>query len=417
MYIENLERNNTKKIRMKSNSSLINNLFLCCFGTYVFFEIMLSTEMIYILNSDILSFFRYSAFIVFFFFLILNETFPVIEKQTIYREQIILVFLELIGFLVFINSKNLHFLVYINFIYGLSKCDFKKVLKMSLFVMLFAFILTLLMSIFDFLPNITYSRDDRIRYSLGFGTSTLAQGLILFIYLAYFGLKGIKTSIFVNLITVFFSMLVYIFTDARSALVLTLLLVLVAFLIKIKEINILFKKIVNIWLIKDILILLPIISLFISLIVTYLLYIGNDFAIYLNGLLSTRIRLQLDAFMNYDFSFFGNEFDTFVNNSYAGVDNCYLFIYFNYGFIPLLIVLFGLSYLMKRAIDKHNLSLIIILCLLVIYSLTDPYLIDFKYNPYSFLIGILFFRRSKSRINFYDYFLLKGGIYNGEKRI
>lgn len=415
MFLGNLEKRNFKKVLTTLNSKTVNILYLSIFGIYIFCEILLSSELVLVMNSSILSVAKYCLFIIFFMILIYNELKIYFRNNILSYNQLIFGILFLLGLSVFASSKSLHIMVLFTFMFGLSKCPFKSVLKTSLIAMSFTTILVFLMAAIGILPNLIYYRGDSIRYSLGFGASTLSQAMIFFTFMAYFGLKGRKTSIFFILLFAIISLIVYKLTYARASLFLTFFAILIALLCKLKIFDTFFKKITNVRIFKRLFVLFPFILLGGSIFLTYLLDIGNSFAIYLNGLLSTRLRLQLDAFNTYGLTIFGENFITTVNGKYAGVDCSYLFLYFNYGIVATFILLFGYSLLINETIKRKNLIVFCILFIYFIHSFTEPYLIDFKYNPYCLLLGTFYFHFDKKVFNSFELYVLLGGKKIGKR--
>lgn len=390
--------------KLKNNS----HFYLICFGLYIFLEILISTEITYFVNSIYISLFKYSVFAIFFVFFII-ENFSLIGKdKTQVSNLIMLGFLLLLSLIIFWFSHTLQLFVLFSFSFAFRNVNFKSVLKTSFIFSGLAFLFTLIMASINVYPNEVSFRGDNIRYSLGFLTSTLPESMVLFSFLTLFGLKGKKLNGLMILFYFLFGLLIFYLTRARTSFLLLILSLLLSLLVKFKFANSFVGFVRRHKLLLIIFSLVPVIFLLMSVFLTYLLSIGNGFAIYLNGILSTRLRLQLDAFQNYSFSLFGNIFETHLNDLYAGVDNSYLFIYFNYGFIALIFVLYTYYKLVKLSLIRKNSCLFSILVVILIQGLTDPYIIDFKYCPFILLSGMLLFQTKKGTISDYSAYLYGG---------
>ena len=115
MSLGNLEKRNFKKVLTTLNSKTVNILYLSIFSIYIFCEILLSSELVLIMNSSILSVAKYCLFIIFFMILIFNELKIYFRNNILSYNQLIFGILFLLGLLVFASSKNLHIMVLFTF--------------------------------------------------------------------------------------------------------------------------------------------------------------------------------------------------------------------------------------------------------------------------------------------------------------
>lgn len=370
-----------KRIKLNKNDIII---YLFCF--YSFIEILLSTEITYIIDPKYLSLVKYLFGGIAIICLGLN-----ILKSRITPRVFIFMILAILGALILLEAKKLHILMLVIFMYSFKDYKLEYLLKHFLPVLVFTFILTILCSLTNIYPNVHHERQGVIRNALGFFTPTLGQSVLLFITLSVFYLRKNKLSWVSIIIFLALNVVIYYFTAGRTGFYLSVaVLALIALYKLVCKTRIIDKIILN----KPVslfLIGLPIIFLLLTLLLTKLYNDGYGFAIKLNDFLSTRLLLQKNAIIERNITMFGQDIYWFnAENIYIGVDNSYLYHLYNYGFVIFILAIVSYMLIIKKSTSKKDYPLLIIACIILIDAILEPYMIDFKYNYFVFSIAYLF---------------------------
>ncbi len=356
-------------------------IILCC--AYCFADIMLNTELIYLIPGIILSVFKIVIVALSVAYLILGKR----ELVITYRPVVIfLAFVVSVGTMFYGMTMQI-FATFV-FILLLREYKFKYILKYFYIMLWIAFLFTVFMSVIQVYPNIDYDRNGTDRMALGFGTPTLGQSVLMFLLLTKFYLDSCKISCWT--VTLFFvaSTVFYFFTAGRTGYFLTLALIIIIIFYTFLQSNKLFNRIAKSKATLFFLVLLPFIFLWGTLILTELFESGNDFAVKLNSLLSTRLLLQMNALNERSITIFGQNISWVDDNGiYIGIDNSYLYHLYNYGLIVFLSALVAYSYMLYCAWKDKDLSLIIVFIFILMDAAIEPYMLDFKYNYFVFYIG------------------------------
>ena len=372
--------------------SIRKNCAIILCTLYCFVEIMLSTELTYIVPSSIISIFKYIIAIISAIYLLIDCW----DFKFSFKIFITVLLLFVLAVCVLFFAMSLQILMILVFSLLLRKYKFFEILKPMYLMLWVAFLLTVFLSIANIFPNIDHSRNGLVRYPLGFGTPTLGQSILLFLLLTKFYLK--KNDMSYLCISLFFILIVimYYFTAGRTGFYLSLLALLFIILYKLGYKSRCWNHFFSSKILMFGFIVLPIIFLTLSLILTKLYADGNSFAIKLNYILSTRLLLQMNAFNERAITIFGQNIEWINNeNIYIGVDNSYLFNLFNYGIIVFILALCLYSYMIYRAWLNHDLCLIIIFSIILIDAILEPYLLDFKYNFFVFYFSYCIFNDRK----------------------
>ena len=368
------------------------SVLLC--ASYCFIEALNSTQLDELISENILSLVKYAVAIISVGFLIVSQ------REKIFERHPCVVFFALVvaaGTLICARTTQITMLVV--YILLLRDYNFKEILYVLYLTLWMLFIVTVFLYVINIYPHDVYMRGEEFRYSLGFGTPTLGQSVILFLFLSKFYLKNNKLSYFSIAFYTVLSFVFYIFTSGRAAFFLFVfaLIFVVAYKIFSRKYSQLVTKILKNHFFKILITSLPFIFLFLSLFFTHLYAIGTDIGQKLNSILSTRLVLQLNAFKERPITLFGQEIQ-WVNSHgiYIGIDNGILYNLFNNGLVVFACVLIAYSFMLNRAVTvKRDLCLIIVIFVILMDSLAEPYIIDFKYNYFIFYIGNLFFNKQQ----------------------
>jgi hypothetical protein len=265
-------------------------------------------------------------------------------------------------------------------IYG---CNSKSLVKISMLVQGAILIVTVLLAWLGVTDN-TMVDTERMRYSLGFSWTSFAPNLFLFITLQYVYLRE-KMKWFDYLILELVNIYFYIFTNTRmSFLLVSLFLVLHAGCTFSNHLKNLFRTLLCRF--KRIVCISPLIGAMIAFFLP-LYKAGSKIWLLLNAGFSGRLWQSKSGIINYGFTFFGQKVDIegfSVAGSIGGdsnyIDSSYLQIGINYGLIILGLVLSIYVLAIVKAYRRRNFTLVSILCMVVVFSIEDPFLFDLRFN-------------------------------------
>ena len=115
----------------------------------------------------------------------------------------------------------------------------------------------------------------------------------------------------------------------------------------------------------------------------------------INSLLSSRLELGAAAIKNYGYSLFGKEIEWIgfnyktnisIADGYNYVDSSFLLLALNYGVIFLIITLIIYSFIIYRATKRKDYYLISVLITILVFSITEPRLMNFAFNPFPIIL-------------------------------
>lgn len=310
-----------------------------------------------------------------------------IEKKSIYW--IILLFVVL--FVSCISSTNKTMLLYSIILVAAKNIDEKKIMKMSLAIQGMSLFLVVIFSQLGISRDYLFVRNEgQYRHALGFSWTTTAPILYFFFLLIYFYLKKNKANLMIIFLLAIINVWFYIMTNSRMAFAASSIFILFMIAQKMNpnrwkwmgRLNKLYK-------------ILPEIICAISL-VMFKLYDESIHSWFrLNSILSDRLRLGANAIEQYGFSLFGKPIEWIGFSikkptmeeaiGYNYVDSSYLQLGLNYGLIFLCVVLLIYSIIMNRAIKRKDYYLVSIITIILLFSITEPRLMNLAFNPFPLL--------------------------------
>ncbi len=290
-----------------------------------------------------------------------------------------------------VTSTNKTMLLYSIVLLASKNIDVEKIIKISFFVQGTLFFIIVSMSQLGILGDYLFVRGEgQYRHALGFAWTTTAPILFFFFTLVYVYLKKEKESILVFILVELINIWLYIMTDSR--MVFCLASIFVVFMI-VQKINGNRWK----WIGKfDYLYpFFPVIIGSASLILYYFYDEKNQLWFKLNTILSGRLSLGINAINEYGFSLFGKNVEWIGYSiksptaeaaiGYNYVDSSYLQLGLNYGMLFLIIVLLIYSVVLYKAVRQKDYYLISIVTVILIFSVTEPRLMNLAFNPFPLL--------------------------------
>ncbi|EOS69036.1 hypothetical protein C818_02913 [Lachnospiraceae bacterium MD308] len=236
--------------------------------------------------------------------------------------------------------------------------------------------------------NLDYIFDagTRNRHALGFTWTTTPTIMFFFIFLEYMYIrkKRIKNIEYILFLVV--SYVLYRLTDTRFVFVLSILAIICFWLLNhIKIVKLIMEKFRLVW------IMMP---TFIAVCSCYFYcnYVtGNWMWEKFNNLLSGRLKLGSSAFKMYGITMFGQEIE-WIGHGYQAkegiynyVDCSYLHILIQDGAIFLGICLMMYTFILLKAIQEEDYHLCGCILLILVFSITEPFLLNLMFNPFPLL--------------------------------
>ena len=279
-------------------------------------------------------------------------------------------------------TDRLYLGAYAAFVLIADRCDFKKIVKVSLIAASGALLLLLLFCAVGILTDyLYYGSGQRVAHCLGFSYYSRFPFILFLCTIMFLFLRKKKTLLlYAAILAVNF--VVYYYTTLRLTYYLTYLLVLLDWLLNRKsKWNLSSGK----W---------PAVSacLFpIGLAVTWLAMVfydpGNRFMSWLNTLLNNRIRLMHKGYLEYSVKLFGNYIAMRGNSAlrdtsdYFYIDSGFGYSLLAYGLIFSVAVVFLYSLIIYFACKTNNKSLFIWALIIMIFTLVNNIWLTVTYNP------------------------------------
>lgn len=303
------------------------------------------------------------------------------------------------------KSSNKTLFLYSLVFLAANNISAKRIMKTTLVIQGTILLFTILFSQVGIIRDFLFVRNENLgiyRHSLGFSWTTSAPILFFYCILIYIYLKRNKISIITYVILEGINVWLYLETNSRMAFLLSSLTI---FFMMIQKLN---KKRWK-WFSKmdKLFIFLPFIACGISFL-SFKLFNSDNFCwAKADKLLSGRLTLGASAIKKYGFSLFGQNIEWIgysVNKldsiGYNYVDNSYLQLGLTYGLLVLFAVLIIYSLVMYKAIRYKDYYLVCIVAIILLFSITEPRLMNLAFNPFP----LLFFS-NVSMPNDYSYHL------------
>lgn len=386
-----------EKHKEKLYISMISIFILCC----VFIDKMyIPDKLLFVLKIT-----RYLVLIPILFKIIILD----IRKYKM-ENWIILFILIFIITMNFIFSDGKKLLQYLIIILGAKNIPFKKILKTVLIVEGSVVLSIIILALLKIIPNHTYYRynGDVVRYSLGFSFATFPAIFIFCLTCYYYYIREKNIKIWEYFVIIVINAGVYIATNTRFDFICSLLITIIAFVYNKGWIKYKLNKL-SIVISKYIMILFTVISIILAVIYTP----NNKVMKKADTLLSGRLRLMHNSYLEYGFKPFGNDIDwveilDIKNGKISSqkqnvVDNGYVNIIMNYGWIVLIITLIGYYYLVKQQESEDDAFFKYIVMVTAVHSFINPQIYQIVYNPFLIMFSSLIFaertRKNKNNKN------------------
>lgn len=277
------------------------------------------------------------------------------------------------------------------FIYSSANVDFDDILKVTLCVEVLVFVTTVSLAFCKIIPNNVWDEGVRHRYDLGFVYCTFGSHLMLFTTMVYSCIRKRITFIETAALAAV-NLWLYSYNDTRIDLYIVIPF-LVMFYVWTHFSEGIRKNFVTRIMFQYSGVIAAVIA------ITAQMFYNPDIYILarMNELLSNRLDLGCRAIGEYGFTLFGQSIRWIGQGSvkknplltYNYVDCSFLKYTLNYGVVFMILLLAGLIYIGKKAIDREEQALCVSLLFLYVFAVVDAELCVLAFHPFLLKTGEL----------------------------
>lgn len=359
-------------MRIKTTRS--NLVFLVPFAIYIFLEALRATEFAVAWWKPV----QLVCLLTIIFKLCLDRYFAV--------RRLALWFVTAAGLVAVMVSSGHYVAIFaiVLFAFSSGNVDEKAILKCSLWTVLLVWIVTIVGAVIGIIPWNVVVQGTRVRYNLGFRYTTYSANIFMHLVIiwVYLHKKPKLIDVFVIMTA---NVLLFFATDTKVVFAEIMLLIFAWIFagwinLKRKFWKVFFKS-AFIW----------------CALIALVFHIGYDASIpwmyELNNLVTHRLDLGYRAFQLYGITLFGQEVVWVTSDAqalgkaYFYVDSSFLNVLLNYGLVLFVLLVIGLTGVMKRSINRKNVHECVALLFVALHAITDPQLFNILYNPFLVLVG------------------------------
>lgn len=326
--------------------------------------------------------------------------------DSIYTEveivKILLIFI-LLGLVSLHIDSNVLFCSFF-FIIAARNIDIRKLLMGALWIQLILTIMIAVASQIGLVSDWMYNIEGRNRHSLGYIYPSYIASIFFYMILAYMYIRKEKLHLLETIMIGVLNCIIFVLTDSKTSFVLTFLAIVVFFVLKY------YKKELKNNLISKLLYSYSVFGIAIISIVTCIVYNDeNNFLVKINSFINNRLIMGHNALMEHGVSLFGEKIrwigfgglgytTSALKEEYNFVDCSYVKVLLDYGIIFFVIMLSGYALVSYRAIKEKDRFLCNCILFMCIYSIIEPRIIEFGFNPFVLSLCVLFRRNTTDTI-------------------
>lgn len=268
------------------------------------------------------------------------------------------------------------------------KQDAKRVVTLSVLVTAFMMLVIIISAYAGLAVNYEFTYGDRVRWGLGFGWTTTAPILYLFLSLEYMYIREEKLRIAEFVILEAVAIYFFVMTNTRMAFAVTsVAIIYLCIESQLKNKWRLCQRINRVWLCVPILITVLCVGMYV--------FFERDDAIWnaINGFMNGRLVLGQNAIQSYGYTLFGQiiqwngfSISTPVDyQAYNYVDCSYIQIMLQYGVVFLCAVVVIYTKAIHNAIKACRYNAVCMIIIIMLFSVTEPRLMNIAFNVFPML--------------------------------
>ena len=326
--------------------------------------------------------------------------------DSIYTEmeiiKILLIFI-LLGLVSLHIDSNVLFCSFF-FIIAARNIDMRKLLLGAFWIQLFLTIMIAVASRIGLVSDWMYNIEGRNRHSLGYVYPSYIASIFFYMVLAYMYIRKEKLHLLETIMIGVLNCIIFVLTDSKTSFVLTFLAIVVFFVLKY------YKKELKNNLISKLLYSYSVFGIAIISIVTCIVYNDeNNFLVKINSFINNRLIMGHNALVEHGVTLFGEKIrwigfgglgytTSALKEEYNFVDCSYVKVLLDYGIIFFVIMLSGYALVSYMAIKEKDRFLCTCILFMCIYSIIEPRIIEFGFNPFVLSLCVLFRKNTTDTI-------------------
>lgn len=369
-----------------------NFIFLVAYGFYICSLLLEITPLREELDKG-LQLMRYAAYGLFLLKILIEAGYEKKKTSLFFILFLVLVVQSFIG-----GGRELVFMLLVMFAF--HNVDVKEVFTVQAVVQAGCIICTFLLCIAGIFPNLEFFDHGQIRYAMGFVYATLPGEVFLGLVFLWLFVRGNKLKLGEVILILTTFGVIYYFTNSRTTIILGIVLSIFIYLQKFYKRP--FKKSAGTFFIYQ---LAPVYMILFSWGIQ-IIYNGhgeNRWMQFLNRVLNGRLNWAKQSMREYGIHAMGSDIAwvdntaNLVRERYNFVDNSYIKLVLDYGWIVGLLFLTAYMFMMKRMIEEENRQGCILVGAVLVYAFMTPVLTSFILNPLILLAGGIFHGKTKIR--------------------
>ena len=309
------------------------------------------------------------------------------NKKYSLNEVLIIFLIGIYMLIISYQSKTFGYMTYFMYIVTSKDVDYNKIIKYVLTSFIVSTAFVLILTKFGIINDKIFSLNIRNRHGLGFNWTTVFPNMFMYMTLYLIYIRKGKISLYDVIIVISIAIFCYIMTDTKSAFVLTVLGILLAYFLKYNKFLRKYHKIYN-----YIALVLPILMASLIIIVSYLYNSDNMVLSKINSILSGRLSLGKRAINEFGFTFMARTLplvggEPLDGSTYNFVDSSFLLYLLNFGIIFFVLLMSLLEYFAYLIYLKKDTYMLLVFCIFIIHSTFDPQLLNLCFNYFLLVLS------------------------------
>lgn len=282
------------------------------------------------------------------------------------------------------------------FIVAARNIKIEKMIKFAFFTQLILTIGIALASRMGMVSDWIYNIEGRNRHSLGYIYPSHIASIFFYLVMAYIVIRKEKLKLLEVVIIEGINSIIFVLTDSKTSFALATLAILFLWLTKFYKKDLISNVYSKIFYVYSIF-CIAIVSILACLVYNE----ENPLLVMINRFVNNRLIMGHNALLEYGLSLFGEKIEwvgygglgysmASLKGEYNYVDCSYVKVLLDYGVIFFVIILIGYSLVSYRAILKNDRYMCLCILFMCIYSIIEPRIIEFGFNPFVLTLSALF---------------------------